>query len=381
MTSALASGSSQASAMCFPIVGTKGVRMTAINGCGKPMYGPNSQAVSTGVVSIELEPETEDGEEYSQKNAAGEQCFPAFTGPSSIKWWNLTIEFCQIDPELFALMCPNWPGVRDWSRTRNVGWRMGSKITSDATGDKPSGFALETWPKSAGAGVAQVCYDDTSAQPEPGGYFLLPWCVPDAPDSFTLEDGPATFTIKAKTKPGSLWMRGPYDVVVNDAQGTAGPLVDPIDPGFRLYKPGDDPNGVTGFDATHFHGELTTVKPPDFKAIGCGTHGLWDKSATPATITVEDGGTTEKPDKTKPKITVSNLTEVGGSGTVYWGDGERQPVTSTSPVEKTNAYADALFGTELTVEFQSANNATPATAKYTPQQNPARGGRGGNNDA
>lgn len=378
MTSAVAAGT--APAMCFPIVGTRGVRITKVDGCGRPVYGPNSMAVSSGVVSIELEPETEDGEDYSQKNAAGEQCFPAFSGPSYIKWWNLTIEFCQVDPELFALICPNWPGVRDYTRTRNVGWRMGSEITTS----DGSGFALETWPKSAGTGVAQACYETGQQQDEdvaPGGYFLLPWVVPDAPDSFKLEDGPATFTIKGKTKPGSLWKRGPYDVVLNapPAGGNnpvKGPLIDPISPGFPL-RPDDDPSGFTtkNTDPTHFHGELTTVAPPPFKTLGCGTHGLYDTNATPAAITVEAAGTEASPDKTRAKITVSNLTDVGGSGTVHWGDGTDQAVNATTgaTVTKTDAYT--ALGTEHTVSFEPANHATPTTAKYTPQNNTRSGGK------
>ena len=365
-------------AMCFPIVGTRGLRITAVDGCGWPKYGPTGMAVSTGVVSIELEPETEDGDDYSQKNAAGQECFPAFTGPSFIKWWNVTIEFCNFDPELFALICPSWPGVEDYARTRKVGWRMGSQIQPE----DGSGFALETWPKSAGTGVAQACYEGTQGeQPEPGGYFLLPWVVPDAPDSFTLENEPATFTIKGKTKPGSLWRKGPYNVVLNEppSGGTKpvpGPLVDPIDPGFKLSN-ADDPEGITGRDSTHFHGELTTVAPPDFKALGCGTHPLYSEQATAPQITVEapdnDGGTGK--DTTKAKITVSNFADIGKAGTVHWGDGTDQPVPSDSngTVTKTAAYPDAAMGKEQTVEFVPANNARPVTASYTPKQNGARG--------
>src|SRR5690606_23862391 len=104
------------------------------------------------------------------------------------------------------------------------------------------------------------------------GYFLLPWIVPAAPDSFTLENEPATFTFQGKTKPGSLWKKGPYDVVMNapDTPGgnpKPGPLVMPIDPGFKL-KPADDPDGVTGGDPTHFHGELTEVPPPNLNECG-----------------------------------------------------------------------------------------------------------------
>lgn len=365
-------------AMCFPIVGTKGLRITAVDGCGRPKYGPTGMAVSTGVVSIELEPETEDGDDYSQKNAAGQECFPAFTGPSFIKWWNVTMEFCNFDPELFALICPNWPGVKDYTRTRNVGWRMGSQIQPE----DGSGFALETWPKSAGTGVAQACYEGTQdEQVDPGGYFMLPWVVPDAPDSFTLENEPATFTIKGKTKPGSLWLRGPYDVVLNEpdtpgGKPKPGPLVDPIDPGFKL-KPADDPNGVTGRDSTHFHGELTTVPPPDFRALGCGTHPLYNDKATAPQITVEaadkEGSTTGEKDTTKAKLTVSNFAEVGQAGTVHWGDGTDQPVPADSngTVTKTAAYPDSAMNTAQTVEFVPANNAKPATASYTPKKNGA----------
>lgn len=363
MTAALANPAQKAPAMCFPIVGTRGMRITAVDGCGRPDLGRlEGMAVSTGVVSIELEPETEDGDDYSQKNAAGQECFPAFTGPSFIKWWNVTIEFCNFDPELFALICPNWPGVDNYTRTRKVGWRMGSKLQPD----DGSGFALETWPKSAGTGVAQACYETGQQQGEdtaPGGYFLLPWVVPDAPDSFTLENEPSTFTIKGKTKPGSLWLKGPYNVVANepDTPGgppKAGPLIDPIDPGFKL-KPEDDKEQKSGTDSTHFHGELTTIAPPDFKKLGCGTHPLWDETKPQAQLdTSASSGMTGS-------VAVTNFDAIGGHGTINWGDAVENADYPSSP--QTHQYAAEQSGVEQTITFYPANKAKPTTVKVTPK--------------
>lgn len=346
----------QTTPLCFSIIGTRGIRATLVDRCGKPVYGPNSQAVSAGIVSIELEPEVEEGDDYSQKNAAGDECFPSFKGPDVIKWWNVTLEFCNVDPALFTLMMRTWRPVLDYSRTLTTGWRMGSQVSS------VDGFALETWPKAAGAGVGQLCDAAGNELPDdpegydPGAYFLLPWLIPTAPDSWTLENEPTTFTLKCRSKSGSLWKKGPYNVVLN-GPGQPGPLIDPIDPGFRLREE-DDPNGITGGDPTHFHGELTVVAPPTFRR--CGTFPLWDQSATKAELSTDgSAGRTVQ-------LTVTNWAEIGGSGTVEWGDGTKEPVPADSEGRISHEYAADLDGKEQKITFYPANSAEPTEITFTP---------------
>lgn len=346
---------------CFSVVGTRGIRVTLLDACGRPVYGPRTQAVTGGIVSVELEPEVEEGEEYSQVTAGGEQCFPPYKGQDSIKWWNVSITFCLVDPELYLIMNRTWKRVTDYSRQATTGWRMGSRITD------VYGFALETWPKAAGSGVGASCLDDadTGNLPEdyePGGYFLLPWVIPGAPEALTLENAPTEFTITGRTKGSSLWGRGPYNVV-RDEQNQAAPLLDPIDPGF------DVPSWefVSDGDPDHFHGELTTVRPPRGQ---CGAQPLWNQNATPPEITVEAASAGQP---NLPRLTVTNFAEIGNSGTVDWGDGTTQPVPASSEgtVVKADPYPEDLYGTPVTITFTAANGAEPVTVEFTPEAPPA----------
>ncbi len=352
MTAALAPAAAPATPRCFSIVGTRGIRATLLDACGRPVFGPQSQVVTSGVVSIEFEPEVEEGEEYNQATASGEQCFPAFKGPDTVKWWTVTMEFCLIDPDLYLALNRNWKRVTDYTGQVSTGWRMGTKISDTL------GFALETWPKAApGGGAAAACLDAEGNMPddfEPGGYFLLPWVVAQAPDSWTLENEPSTFTLKARTRGGSLWGRGPYNVV-RDEHGNAAPLHRPIDPGFDVPTW----NLITDGDPDHFHGELTSVRPPTSQ---CGAQPLWNPRATGPKITV----TADADDPRTAVLEVGNLDQVGNRGTVQWGDDQAEPVTPESGGTLRHTYASALHGTPVTVTFTAGNGSAPVTAEFTP---------------
>lgn len=337
-------------ALCPSFIGAKRMRVTLVDGCGRPVYGPQSQVVSSGFVSIEIEPEVEEGEDQSQKTAGGEQCISA-KGPDVIKWWNLAIEFCEVDPDMWLIMNRTWKRVTDATRTKTTGVRPALEFSDQL------GFALELWPKAAG-GASAVC-DPTKPGDEDffvSGYFMFPWCLGNAPESFTLENSPTTFTLNARTRTGSLWGKGPYDVT-RDAQGNPAPLLDYIDPGFSVPAW----NFQTSGQPDTFHIEVVTVKPPDAE---CGAQGLWNPDAVAPQVTVEEGDTTRT-----AVLTVTNWADIK-SGTVDWGDGNSEPLPPGSNGTITHVYAAAQDGKEQMVTFTPGNGAKPVSMPFTPSTPP-----------
>lgn len=230
-----------AKAQCFTPVRGRAMRVTKLDGCGRPVYGPDSVGVTAGFVSMEFSAETDDGEEINVTNAAGQTCVRETPCPQFLGY-SVEVEFCQVDPAILAIMTGQEPIVDD------EGTANGFRVNSDISGCD-SGFALEVWTGTPGA----QC-DEDSAGDCAGGYLLLPYMQGGIFGDFTIENAAISFTITgAATKTGSGWGVGPYDVVDNN--GEAGPLLTPI------------ANG------DHLHVQFTSVCPPE---PSCGTKPLLD---------------------------------------------------------------------------------------------------------
>lgn len=211
---------------CFSTVRGTRMRTTLTDECGVPSTGAGDSAVTDGFVSVSFSPENEDRDEILLKNAAGLPCVSATTAPQ-LKWYNVEIEFCKVDPELFALITGQTL-VDDYG-SDPVGISIGDSVVD-------TGFALETWTEIPG----QAC--TTGAQSH--GYFLAPWITEAVFDDFSIENDALTFTISGRTNSQHAWGAGPYDVVPSDAGNTPAPLLTPLDP------------------SIHLHMQLTTIDPP-----------------------------------------------------------------------------------------------------------------------
>jgi len=53
---------------CPSYIGARAMRVTRLDSCGRPVYGPDSQVVTRGLISINIEPSVEEGETFSQRN-------------------------------------------------------------------------------------------------------------------------------------------------------------------------------------------------------------------------------------------------------------------------------------------------------------------------
>ena len=180
------------------------IRVTRLDGCGRPVYGEYGQAVSEGIVTVNFTANTVETDEINVPNFSGEVCVyePSVT---TLAGYGLEIEFCAVDLDVFE-MITGQSLVFDYSGNV-VGLEVDTKIEVD-----DMGFALEVW---AGAPVGDVC-EDPNAQGS-FGYILLPRLEGGYLGDFSIENGSITFTVTgASTREGNQWGTGPYSVMLDD---------------------------------------------------------------------------------------------------------------------------------------------------------------------
>lgn len=178
-------------------------RVTRTDNCGRPVLGEYSQAVSAGIITTTLTPNTTETPEISINNFAGQRCIyepsvPQLTG------YAMEVNFCNVDFEMFEIITKQTL-VFDLNG-KVVGLEVDTQIALDE-----EGFALETWTGSQGSNVC----DDPNAQGQ-FGYFLLPLLKGGIVGDITVADAEITFTITgASTREGNGWGHGPYPVELN----------------------------------------------------------------------------------------------------------------------------------------------------------------------
>jgi hypothetical protein len=197
-------------AVCqIPIQGTT-MRVQAINSCGTPKSGSCVSAVSTGFVSVEMQDQVDSGQEIVVLNAAGIISVNE-KSPKQLKWIDVTITFCNVDPELFGLITGSTLVLNDAASPAAVGFQT-------RTGNYAAGqFALEVWTNIA----AGTCLTIGTFSLVPYGYFLLPNIVEGTVGDLKIENGAISFTVMGRTKQGSNWGVGPKTVLANMTTGAA----------------------------------------------------------------------------------------------------------------------------------------------------------------
>ena len=209
------------------IVRGKRIRVTRLNACGEPPASGEacSYVVSKGFVTATMSPQNEEGEEFLLLNADGELCVNDHA-QHNFKRFMLSLELCDIDPELVALL------TKVTLETDADGNVVGFRSVEGRIDEE---FAFELW-----SGIG----DQDCADGEEYGYLLFPFVAGGTFADLTIENGVATLTIEnAFTRTGGLWGVGPYDVVP-DEYGAAAPL------------------GTAIQDGEHHVQRLTTIAPP-----------------------------------------------------------------------------------------------------------------------
>jgi len=225
--------------VCFTPFKIPRVRATLLNSCGLPTTGSCSTVVTDGIISVEMTKEYEDREEFFVKNGDGQFCVKE-TNPPILKWINLVLTFCNVDPELVNIMSAE-PLVYDNAASpRATGFNTQEGAAANAN------FALEGWTRLSG--LTTPCTGGTEY-----GYVLFPWVVEGTIGDMTLENGVANFVLNARTKSGGAWGTGPYFVDYSD--NPAGSTTN-----IALLTP---------ITSIQHHRMFITRKPPPDAACGC----------------------------------------------------------------------------------------------------------------
>jgi len=233
---------------CASYVRGRVLRVTRLDACGRPVYGPDSVVTSAGFVSVAYTANIDDGEEINVPNANGDRCIyepakPTFLG------YTVEVTFCNVDPDLFAMMTGQRVITDAFGDV--VGFTMDTAVDSAS-----SAFSLEVW---AGSPATSGCAEGAEGN---FGYVLLPFLQGGVVGDFTIENAEVTFTVSnASTKDGNAWGVGPYDVVLG-ADSNPAPLSEPLTP------------------TEHLLFVQTGVAPPEAQ---CGARPLLDPDAAPLT--------------------------------------------------------------------------------------------------
>jgi hypothetical protein len=231
-----------ATSECRTLIQGTRLRATLIDDCGAPAAGTCSTVVTDGFISVVMSDQIEAPEEFKVKNAGGQFCVHQRSLPL-LNWIDVTINLCQVQPELLNLLSGS-PLVYDDSTptTKAVGFGTDSSAYASAS------FALELWTNIAKTRGQSPCVGGATRY----GYLLLPWLIEGTLGDITINNGPVDFSVKTITSEGNDWGVGPYDVV-NTRLGVPSPLLTAI--------PTD----------RHRHMQFTSLAPP---AVYCGCQDL-----------------------------------------------------------------------------------------------------------
>lgn len=287
---------------CLSLVKGRRIRVTKLDSCGRPIYGDDSQVVSKGFISVGFTANTTESDEINVTNAAGETCVYE-AAVTSLVGYGIEVAFCEVDPELFALVTGQ-PVVLGADGSTVVGFDVDTKITLDN-----SNFALELW---AGSPAGDAC--STEGAQGSFGYLLLPFLQGGIMGDFTVENGAVTFTLTgANTREGNSWGTGPYPVMLNnEVTPVPAPMATPVS------------------TSTALRTMIVDVAPP---AEECGARPLLDPALAPLTsIAAVEGAT---------PLTADFTTTPASTGPVWYDFGDGTWDYVAAPGTTSHVYATA----------------------------------------
>ena len=222
---------------CVNLARASRMRLTRLDECGAPDPGPTGQLVSSGFINVDGTPNYLDPEEITQPNANGDLCLDD-QGRPQLRWVDLSIVMCTVDPDAFNIITGNPLVLNDAVAPEAVGFRLNGELTGTAN------FALELWSNVKGA----PC---DAAGNRSYGYWLFPYVVQARVGTWSVANAALNLTFTARTSTDSLWGLGPSSYLV------------------RRDAVSDTPERIlTAIDDTdHMHYEVVSVAPP---AAACG---------------------------------------------------------------------------------------------------------------
>ncbi len=199
--------------VCHSVVRAPVARVTRLGPCGEILEEGCDFAVTSSFVDITLTKVFQDRQDALQLNANGDICVDKPKAPI-LRWYEVTITFCKVDPELFNIVSADPLVLNDALTPEAIGW---CTLPDSASA---SNFALEFWTGTEDEG----CDEDALVY----GYGLLPRIVQGVIGDVTINNGVINFTVTGITRGANQWGTGPYNVIVNETgpnAGLPGPLL------------------------------------------------------------------------------------------------------------------------------------------------------------
>lgn len=202
--------------VCHSVVRAPAARVTRLGPCGEL---PDEEsdgcdfATTESFVDITLTKVLQERQDALQLNANGDICVDK-PKPPILRWYEVVITFCNVDPELFNIVSAEPLILNDAASPEAIGWCT--------LPDSPSAsnFALEFWTGTEDEG----CSDDDVVY----GYGLLPRITQGMIGDVSITNGVINFTVSGITRGGNQWGVGPYNVLINESGaniGLPGPLL------------------------------------------------------------------------------------------------------------------------------------------------------------
>ena len=300
--------------VCHSVVRASAARVTRLGPCGElpdEESGGCDFATTSSFVDITLTKVLQERQDALQLNANGDICVDK-PKPPILRWYEVVITFCQVDPELFNIVSAEPLILNDALTPEAIGWCTLPESPAS------SHFALEFW-----VGTDDEDCDDGELT---YGYGLLPRVIQGMIGDVTIQNGNINFTVSAITSAGNQWGVGPYNVIVNESgvnEGFPGPLYSSVNT--RSHKC-----------------FLWTQLPPPEGVCGC-------QDITPAFQVLPTVGAAAVPRiATFPTLDG----EVLLPGVIDWDDGSVEEVTSGTTLN--HVYVNGTYNPTYRATAQSA---------------------------
>lgn len=190
------------------------IRVTRVDGCGRPVCGEDNGFVFDCFATLGMSPNVDEGEDIEYRAANGRVCGYK-KGCPSFRGFDVELNFFAVSPELIEITTGN-PVVFGYDG-KPIGY-------DDCSVQCSGGFAIELW--------AEVLDEAACATDGTGDgawiYFLLPWVSNGMLGDLEVGSEAASLTLTGNTRAGGGWGTGPYNVMPINAAGTAGTLLTPL---------------------------------------------------------------------------------------------------------------------------------------------------------
>lgn len=149
------------------------LRVSRLTATSALAVGPSASYVTAGFLRASFTPEFEEGDEFTEKNAAGVVC-TTFKAPDTLKRITLELAICDPDPEFTEILAGG-------SILTDEGETVGYASPLSQTDGNPNGVALEVW--------SQAVVGGKPAAVNPYWRWVFPYVKMRASGDRTIENG------------------------------------------------------------------------------------------------------------------------------------------------------------------------------------------------